>query len=112
MELGGNWTPPQTNFDNVMRAMMTLFELATLEQWPTIMHLGVDATPHDQAPVRNYNQGNMAFFMMFVFVGYYMCMNLFTALVIDNLARKRAAVVSQGGKFAAAHAFKSIEQQE
>lgn len=43
--LGAAWGPllPQ-NFDNIINAAGTLFEMSTREGWVGIMHAGVDAT--------------------------------------------------------------------
>ena len=35
---GGEWLRYDSNFDNVIEAMMTLFIVSSLEGWPGIMH--------------------------------------------------------------------------
>jgi len=43
-EAGGQWDVYDSNFDNVISAMMTLFVVSSLEGWPDIMHQAVDST--------------------------------------------------------------------
>ena len=40
---GGVWSNYNSNFDNIGRAMLTLFELMMAENWMEIMYLGVDS---------------------------------------------------------------------
>lgn len=41
---GYSWINFDHNFDNVLEAMMTLFIVSSLEGWPDIMYVAVDAT--------------------------------------------------------------------
>jgi len=44
---GGSWQVHDSNFDNIIQAMMTLFIVSSLEGWPDIMLNTVDATEVD-----------------------------------------------------------------
>ena len=47
---GAEWENADTNFDNVLEAMITLFIVSSLEGWPDIMYQGVDSTYPGHAP--------------------------------------------------------------
>jgi len=40
---GGKWENLVTNFDNVMNAMLVLFQMMTTEGWMIVMYAGIDA---------------------------------------------------------------------
>jgi hypothetical protein len=50
---GFDWRNADSNFDNVLQALVTLFIISSLEGWPDIMYNAVDATSVDQAPEKN-----------------------------------------------------------
>jgi hypothetical protein len=39
---GGYWVNARSNFDNVINAMLTLFEMMTTEGWLIVMYSGID----------------------------------------------------------------------
>lgn len=82
---GAEWDEavPQ-NFNNIVSAMGTLFEMSTTEGWVDIMYAGVDATAVDMQPIRDIGFGWTLFFMAFMVVGSFFVMNLFVGVVIDN----------------------------
>ena len=43
MDLGGAWVNKFDNFDNIMNAIRTLFEMSTTEGWTEVMWSGADA---------------------------------------------------------------------
>ena len=47
---GGSWSVNDSNFDNIIQAMRTLFILCTTEGWAGVMFLGVDAQGPDKVP--------------------------------------------------------------
>ena len=44
---GGEWSVNDSNFDNIIQAMRTLFILCTTEGWAGVMFLGIDAVGPD-----------------------------------------------------------------
>ena len=48
---GGSWSVNDSNFDNIIQAMRTLFILCTTEGWAGVMFLGVDSVGADIIPV-------------------------------------------------------------
>ena len=45
--MGGLWVKPPRNFDNILSAMLTLFEMMSSEDWLTPALMGVDASGID-----------------------------------------------------------------
>ena len=43
-DCGGEWVRYEANFDNVLNAMLTMFNMMTAEGWVDILWRGVDAT--------------------------------------------------------------------
>eukprot|EP00163_Fabomonas_tropica_P029147 TRINITY_DN6158_c0_g1_i1.p1 TRINITY_DN6158_c0_g1~~TRINITY_DN6158_c0_g1_i1.p1 ORF type:complete len:1884 (+),score=375.64 TRINITY_DN6158_c0_g1_i1:93-5654(+) len=78
------WINHRRNFDHIGKAMLTLFEVATLEEWPQIMHLGVDAVGVDMVPQRDHNPFHALYFIVFIIVAAFFVVNLFVGVVIDN----------------------------
>ncbi|KAJ9468458.1 Sodium channel protein 60E [Diplonema papillatum] len=76
-----------SNFDNVGQAILTLFEVATLELWTTIMYRCIDAVSPDEVPRRDHNPAVGIFFIVFVIVGSFFVLNLFVGFVIFNFAK-------------------------
>lgn len=88
---GGEWEQivPQ-RFDNTIWAFLTLFEISTTEGWVDVMYAVVDSTGIDMEPIENYEQLWVWFFMLFIFLGSYLFLNLFVGVTIDNFNRIKA----------------------
>ena len=79
------WTNPRDySFDDIGQSVLTLFEMATLENWLPIMYHGVDMTDIDLQPIRDYNGWYCIFFTFFIIVGSFFVMNLFVGVTIDK----------------------------
>eukprot|EP00759_Apiculatamorpha_spiralis_P022805 PhF_6_TR26709/c0_g1_i1/m.39046/K04853/CACNA1F; voltage-dependent calcium channel L type alpha-1F len=88
-ERSGNvWETPIANFDNVPNSIMTLFIITTLEGWVDIMHNGMDAVGPDHAMSINVNPFVSIYFLVFVLIGGYFCMNFFLAVLLDNFDKE------------------------
>lgn len=44
------WKTPFNNYDNVIRSMITFFEISTLEMWPGMMFRAIDSRGVDLTP--------------------------------------------------------------
>eukprot|EP01062_Namystynia_karyoxenos_P015970 TRINITY_DN1582_c0_g5_i1.p1 TRINITY_DN1582_c0_g5~~TRINITY_DN1582_c0_g5_i1.p1 ORF type:complete len:2356 (+),score=741.40 TRINITY_DN1582_c0_g5_i1:94-7161(+) len=97
-----HWKPQQYfglgNFDNIGWSMLTLFEVATLELWTTIMYMVIDAKSLDEAPERDANRYVGIFFIVFVVIGSFFILNLFVGFVIHNFeqVKKESDVLVTG----------------
>ena len=84
-----SWENYPMNFDNIGKAMQTLFEMSTTEGWTAVMYQGVDAVDVDKGPIEYYNEGVTGFFLAFMVVGSFFILNLFVGIVLDNFAKLR-----------------------
>lgn len=51
LDAGGSWNNNDSNFDNIVQAMRTLFILCTTEGWAGLMFMGVDSRGIDMQPL-------------------------------------------------------------
>ena len=73
-----------SNFDDIVQAMLTMFKVAITEGWLEIMWRGVDSQGMEKVPVRSYNIYWSIYFVFFIIVGCFFTLNLFDGIVIDN----------------------------
>ena len=78
---GGSWIRYDSNFDDVMQAMMTLFIVASLEGWPDIMLAAVDSYDVDEGPRQEANPLNAYFFLIFILIGSFFLLNFFIGVL-------------------------------
>ena len=55
MDLGGDWLRMDSNFDNIIEAMITMFKISITEGWVEIMFTGIDARGIEEVGVRDNN---------------------------------------------------------
>jgi hypothetical protein len=72
------------NFDNLPQAISTLFQMSTTEGWIDVMNRGIDAVGADFQPIKEFNVYWSLFFMIFIFFGNFLILNLFTGVVCDT----------------------------
>lgn len=63
LDHGGRWYSKRRNYNNILKSVMTLFEIASTEGWVDIMYEGVDATEIGYHPVQNWNRAYIPFFI-------------------------------------------------
>lgn len=100
--VGGKWVNSEQNFNHIFAALLTLFELCTLEDWQGVMYNSIDTTEVavnatlctdsemacSQTFERDY-RGNMsisAMFITFILVGAFFFLNLFLGVVANAIA--------------------------
>ena len=87
---GCDWGPTlYQNFDNILSALSTLWEMSTTEGWVDIMYAACDNRGIDMQPVENYQEGWSVFFVLFIVVGSFFFINLFIGLVIENFNKMK-----------------------
>jgi len=94
-ELQHQWFAPPANFDHIFAALLSLFEIATMEMWPDFMYAGVDATKAGQQPVNDNSPENALYFVAFVVVGSFFVLNLFVGVAIDKFNEMQAEHLGQ-----------------
>lgn len=96
------WANKPLNFDNVLNAQLTLFEVASLEIWLDVMYAAMDVqTELGDQPVRNSSWPTALYFVVFIVIGSFLLLNLFVGAVVDNFNRikdemdKKGAVMTE-----------------
>jgi len=85
------WSNAAMNFDNVGNAMLTLFEVASLELWLDVMYSAMDVpTSLGDQPELNESAYFAIYFVFFVVFGSFLVMNLFVGAVVDNFTQAKA----------------------
>jgi hypothetical protein len=97
IENGGVWQNKPLNFDNVLNAQLTLFEVSSLEIWLDVMYAAMDV-PADinMSPHRNNAWAWALYFVVFVVIGSFLMMNLFVGAVVDNFNRIKSELDKKG----------------
>lgn len=77
------------NFDNIVQASLTLFQMMTGEGQNAVTYFGLDATGVDMQPKKNSQMVWIIFFFGFIVIGRIFLMNLFVGIVIENFNRMK-----------------------
>lgn len=95
--LGGDWDPViSQSFNNIGKAMLTLFEISTTEAWVDVMLASVDATGVDMQPIRDQNPGWVWFFITYMIVSAFFFMNLFVGVLYDKFMEMKKKYEVEG----------------
>jgi len=86
---GLEWTNNDSNFDNIIEAMRTLFILTTTEGWAGVMYMGIDAVGVDKVQIQDRHPGMVIYFIGFMICGALFVMNMFVGVVIDNFNKEK-----------------------
>lgn len=84
------WTNAQQNFDNIGSALLTLFEIASLELWLEPLYAAMDL-PNSlgEEPIRNQSAWWALYFVVFVTIGSFLIINIFIGVVADNFDKAK-----------------------
>jgi hypothetical protein len=86
---GGAWVNRDSNFDNVIRAIVTLFHMATTVGWVFVMQFGVDVRGINLEPKKDSNKIYAVYFVIFIIIGSFFLLNLFIGVVITKFNNER-----------------------
>ncbi len=78
---GGSWVRFAQNFDDIFQAMMTLFDVASIEGWPDVMVSCLDVVDVDVGPIKEYSNVNGFFFLIFILIGSFFLLNFFVGVL-------------------------------
>jgi voltage-gated cation channel len=84
LNTGGLWVNADSNFDNVLNAMLTLFQMMTKDEWIPVMDNAIDANGIEKQPIYENNVYFCLYFILFMLVGSMLVVNLFIGVIIDN----------------------------
>ena len=81
-----SWILPEHNFDWVGKGVLTLFEIATLDEWLEVMYASQDISGTDRQPIMNKSSTNAVFFVLFICIGSMFTVRAFIGVFIDQFA--------------------------
>ena len=73
---------PQQNFDTFIPAFLTVFQLLTGEDWPSLMYQGIDSMGGVDGGGTIYG----LYYIIIIVIGNFILLNVFLAIAVDNLA--------------------------
>ncbi|XP_017887476.1 voltage-dependent T-type calcium channel subunit alpha-1G isoform X3 [Ceratina calcarata] len=83
------WLNKKYNFDDLGKALMSLFVLSSRDGWVNIMYTGLDAVGVDQQPIENYSEWRLLYFIAFILLVGFFVLNMFVGVVVENFHRCR-----------------------
>ncbi|XP_052740095.1 voltage-dependent T-type calcium channel subunit alpha-1G [Bicyclus anynana] len=86
---GNVWVNRKYNFDDLGKALMSLFVLSSRDGWVNIMYTGLDAVGVDQQPIINYSEWRLLYFIAFILLVGFFVLNMFVGVVVENFHRCR-----------------------
>ncbi|RHZ27288.1 hypothetical protein DYB37_011550, partial [Aphanomyces astaci] len=86
---GTSWDlmAPQS-FDNIVFAVMGLFELTTMEGWTSTCLACIDAVGENMQPIENYNPIIMVYWWLYMIICAFFITNLFIGVLCDSFTRE------------------------
>lgn len=78
------WGNPHYHFDNVLAAMMCLFEVSSLEGWLDVMYSCMDATGVGLQPVQDNNPLACLYICAFICLGPFFVLNIVVGVIIEK----------------------------
>ncbi|XP_026324776.1 voltage-dependent T-type calcium channel subunit alpha-1G [Hyposmocoma kahamanoa] len=86
---GNAWVNRKYNFDDLGKALMSLFVLSSRDGWVNIMYTGLDAVGVDKQPIRNHSEWRLLYFISFILLVGFFVLNMFVGVVVENFHRCR-----------------------
>lgn len=84
LEHDGEWVNSAQHYDNIPAAMLTLFSLATMENFPDYMYNTINSQGVDLGPKIDGSPYNGYFFVVFVLIGSFLFLNLFVGVIFKE----------------------------
>jgi hypothetical protein len=82
---GYAWSNPVWgSFDNVFAAALVLIEVSSFEGWTTVLFASIDAVGADVAPQPEHSLGRALFFLIWIFVGAFVLLNLIAGVLVST----------------------------
>lgn len=76
------WEQNDFHFDDVLKAMLTLFTVSTFEGWPDLLYVAIDSNTEDHGPLYNYRPLVAVFFIVYIIIIAFFMVNIFVGFVI------------------------------
>ena len=91
---GYSWDTYEYNFDNLYRAILTLFFVCSFDGWVEIMWNSVNAVGEDDQPVIDHSPALCVFYVVFLIVGNFFVLNLFIGVIVDTFNSSAAGLMA------------------
>ena len=78
------WELPRYSFDWIGAGMLTLFEVASLDDWLDVLHSAMDATEAGRQPRENHSWAACLYFVVFIMVGSFFIIRAIIGIFIDQ----------------------------
>ncbi|KAM7285335.1 hypothetical protein ISCGN_032283 [Ixodes scapularis] len=82
VEEARSWDRNNFHFDDVLKAMLTLFTVSTFEGWPDLLYVAIDSNAEDHGPMHNYRPLVAVFFIVYIIIIAFFMVNIFVGFVI------------------------------
>ena len=76
------WDRNAFHYDNVAKAMLTLFVVSTFEGWPGILYVSIDSNAEDIGPIHNFRAIVAVFYFIYIIIIAFFMVNIFVGFVI------------------------------
>ncbi|XP_065165999.1 voltage-dependent calcium channel type D subunit alpha-1 isoform X1 [Atheta coriaria] len=76
------WENNRFHFDNVAKAMLTLFTVSTFEGWPGLLYVSIDSNEEDRGPIHNFRPIVAAYYIIYIIIIAFFMVNIFVGFVI------------------------------
>uniref|UniRef100_T1IPE0 Voltage-dependent L-type calcium channel subunit alpha n=1 Tax=Strigamia maritima TaxID=126957 RepID=T1IPE0_STRMM len=76
------WKNNDFNFDDVSKAMLTLFTVSTFEGWPQLLERSIDSEQEDKGPVHNHRPFVAIYYIIYIIIIAFFMVNIFVGFVI------------------------------
>uniref|UniRef100_A0A1Q3G4E2 Voltage-dependent L-type calcium channel subunit alpha n=2 Tax=Culex tarsalis TaxID=7177 RepID=A0A1Q3G4E2_CULTA len=76
------WTKNRFHFDDVSKAMLTLFTVSTFEGWPGLLYVSIDSHEEDSGPIHNFRPIVASYYIIYIIIIAFFMVNIFVGFVI------------------------------
>lgn len=76
------WELEKFHFDNVPKAMLTLFTVSTFEGWPNLLYVSIDSKEVDYGRIHNYRPIVAVYYIIYIIIIAFFMVNIFVGFVI------------------------------
>lgn len=76
------WENNRFHFDNVAKAMLTLFTVSTFEGWPNLLYVSIDSNEENRGPIHNFRPIVAAYYIIYIIIIAFFMVNIFVGFVI------------------------------
>ncbi|CRL08236.1 CLUMA_CG021010, isoform B [Clunio marinus] len=76
------WQNNRFHYDNVAKAMLTLFTVSTFEGWPGLLYVSIDSNEENYGPIHNFRPIVASYYIVYIIIIAFFMVNIFVGFVI------------------------------